>query len=681
MARPDKHQRQAQRAREEIAANLARGRAAKAADAALALGPSERDAMMVQLAQAAAQDVERAFNTNDTDALFAWLGRVAREPRLLSGPPAAALRMRWVLFLAAMRAQQWPRAAAHWVELKSHVGNAVLAHAIEAYMQAQGQPAIEAIKRALEPEIDRLGYDEARPKLSHPAPKHVDEVETACFRCFGSEPWGRCYEIVTGWIAAAPQPVAHELRRTLVLLGRRELLERWDSPAALDVARIAAECAAKSGSPVESLPTVELALRVAARSLPQLRSDRRKAEACATIVEAALTHEGLQPLVEGAVLALDFEPPCLDVVLRMLGALMNRRPSVAAVFFTAKSLFGAVTNEIDTPVPATPEFWVAAVRDLLSTPKAFTGFLARLSPHTRSDAVLNLVHAASFDLGMELIDRLWADASEGIREALALAASRTIERQRFDLRPRNGRVDVKRFREMLTEAGEFETANVPDAALRSLLNSAEGQFMASALNFEAALAPLSGKPLDQWRSICERVMPYEVGLLELAIEHEPSTAKRKTLVTKFWSRRSTLRARAESWSEAGMNDHVLARKHLAKHLLDDLAPDSGDAAHALNDLFVHRAPSRLLERVSAALLDAIAREGTVAHTDEMLRALALAKRFKPGSTNKKPSKKKPKAVKKNRFSSEARGAILQNQLDLMPSEDDAAAISPRDRAP
>jgi hypothetical protein len=668
MGRPDKREKQRRRAREQVDSALARGRAGEAADAVLRLAASERDAVLPVLRDAMHKELERAQASRDHAVMLSWVGRVEHEPRLLEASDEAALAMRFLLFTAALRARRWPQVKRLWNELSSNVGQTPIALALDAVVRSEGNPSAAELGAFVDADADRLGYDEARPRVTYARPVSAEQVEHACMACFGAEPFARFREVVSGWLAGAQQELGQALRTTAVLLAHRELLTRakGDERAALEVAKFCASLAFEAGAPKELEATIMVSLRIVARALLSAVHDRSIADACGTVGEAALCYPVLVTLVESVVLGARVEAGSASRFMHLLQSVTEKAPSAALVLHVARIRHDAGDGHEHGPAP---DWLVRAVERVLQAPATLATAL-----DARDENPALLAHALFVGLPIPLavraVDESWPHASDPVRGVLCRAVSELVERMKEQGSARRAQagLDLRQLRSML-EAMDPSAEDMSDEMLRAFSRSAEGRALSRELAWDTSLLePLPESMRPHWQKLEAKVVAYDVSLLETALELETKPAARAALARQFWSRRPTLVARVQAIFETNQRELEQAEDLLREHLLDELVPGASDAGRAFELAEGAGAPHPLRRALSSALIEAVEREPAKATEPEVALVLRRARRLLGRDRNnaKKRSANRGKRKKrqpKNRIV-QAEPAFEQGELQF-----------------
>ncbi len=648
MARPDKHEKQRQRAREAVDTALQRGRLAEAADALLALPAEERSFALSRIAIALSTEAGRRTLASDLPTALAWLLRNEREPRMLPGGDDGA-RARWALFLAALRARQWSRAQALLDALRPALDASALLAQLAALVAAEGRPDPDLFAAERDPDSERLGYDETR--RSYTCPSTVEQVEAACIGCLGCERWPRFRDVIMGWLKLATPAVAQEIRRLGVLLSQRELVIRARDPrAALEVARFCAVLAAElvevragprersdNDATAELEPVFTACVRSVARALAAVEArgsarecakvhDAQVVEAAATVASVAVRYPPLAEAMEAITIDSRFEAPALDAAERLLRVQLERAPT-PRLLLRAFELCAAQREDRSSARDRdheAPSWLLGAFEQALEQPATLAAALAGLV-RDRSVGGLGVFDLVPIRLATTAIERLWAHGDDPQHEFLARAAEELYARMKAASEPPNSkRSEARAMRMLRVMAGGFAD-DLSDAQLRKYFDTPQGRSLRQHLTdvdtFDAPLSPVMEK---LWSTIEERVVPFRLSLLEATLERSPKPAERRTLARCFWARRPTLLTRIETLRQANGDGLILAEKLLQAELMTALVPEPLDAARAL--LYAHAvgAPRDLLAAVARALLEAAERTPVTGEAPELAQALRLA---------------------------------------------------------
>lgn len=698
MGRPDKRAAQQRRMREGVERALGRGRFAEAADALLILHADERAWALEPIARGLASEILRR-PAPDPATTLAWLARVEREPRLLpSGPDGD--RIRWVLFLAAYRARQWPRVRALFAALEPALAGSRWRACLEALVRGEESPDPDAFPSSLDADAARLGYDDALPRVSYPAPEHVEAVERTCLACFGSEPWARFRDVVLGWLGRAmPGDVARAVRRLAVQLSHRELVLRAREPrTGLEVARFCATQAVEAGAPPELERTVGVCFRVLAGILTGVVRDRTPVESAATILAAAEHYPSLTSMVDAIVLEPTYEGAAMEPANRLLRRLLEREVTIGrvakAVAILRREEDEANERRETEMFHDAPPWLVSALEKLLDQPALLSATLCDLSQDAEMGGAVGLVPRLPIPVAARAIAVLWdATEREEIREALARFAEDLLDRMRQASDPEGRTVPLSVLRAMIASHDDHPLRGASDAELKSILRTPEGRRMSEYITgFGLAQVSLSPAMRALWEGVGERVLCHGAALLAPALEIAPSRKAEDALVARFWERRRTLLARVEALHEALTAGQLGVLDALERGLMDGLVVTQSDAARSLLHAEDLGAPRRLCRRIAELLHAAIERDGKAEVSPEMSHALRRAK----GYLRKKPAAKKAvtkkaatkKAATKKATTSRAtaqktteKATATKKATRKKPAADEASASPPPERAP
>jgi hypothetical protein len=216
----------------------------------------------------------------------------------------------------------------------------------------------------------------------------------------------------------------------------------------------------------------------------------------------------------------------------------------------------------------------------------------------------------------------------------------------------------------LLERVDPRVARMPGEILREFSRSEEGRAVLGELSREAtASRVLPERMRPHWERIAAWVVPYDVSLLETALELESAKAARTKLVHQFWSRRPTLVSRVEALRDARAFAH--GRRLLFAHLLDELVPAPEDAARAFVRAEAQGGPRELRITLALAVVEAVEREPGAAAEPSIASALRQAHRLLERGRRKR--KKQPEAsAKKAKRGREPR--LVQTWLPFEPDK-------------
>ena len=618
MGRPNKRDRQAARAREQVQASLARERAADAASALLTLPREDRSFALPALAAAAQPEIERAYAQRSQTELVSWLAHIEREPRLWSLLDAPA---RYALFSAAVRGRMWPRAQKLWPDIRPCIDTHPLCEAIGALVANAGSLPPGSARQVLDSEI-RLGYDLPRPRVEHPVPQTLPQLEAACLRCFGCEPWSSFQEVVTRWLQSVPTDLAGPLRLLSAQLSERELLCRaQDNPgAALKVARFIIGCVGDAGSPAELEDLVELCMRVAARAASDAADNSRACEILLAAAHVAWRYPRLREMVAQAVLEARLETAQAPVARDLLRLALTSDPNPRAVIAAAVELH---VLELHAPEHGgTPDWFEDAVSAALGDPQAFARALQECSETSpwreRSECAEPchaLIEALSVEGALRAVDAVWADASEALRASLSGVCHLLLER--IQRPPEPVLTDLAPLGSFAA-GGEARSDRARSEALRSIVRA-----LAAGWNESAEYDPAYE---GDARKFLERAAAYDPGCLERAIERAESKAETLRLARRHLQRAKTLCERLALLGKALAAQCPGALSALETSFLDDISPDALDTAKTLLLLERSQAPRRLRNRLSRLLIALLTHEPAALDAAEVAQAAAIARR-------------------------------------------------------
>ena len=255
----------------------------------------------------------------------------------------------------------------------------------------------------------------------------------------------------------------------------------------------------------------------------------------------------------------------------------------------------------------------------------------------------------SVPLCADVVDALWGavgttgGTDEGLCGELAKMVLRLLERQQSARRDPAGSFKMGRqFIVSLADEMGFDLSEVPDDLIKFALDETpEGREIQRQLG---SVAPLDARQLDDtekalWARFGERVLPYEIDFLEIALCLERSPAKRKQLVARFLGTRDDIVVQLELIREAHNTERTRAQNALQRQVLEQHAADPVALARGLKMTREEGAPFKLQRPLATMLLAAVENSQV---TDQVPQAeLAYARRLvaPPRSSRKKPTKK------------------------------------------
>jgi hypothetical protein len=645
MAKPDKHQKQARRARAQVEAELARGHAGEAVDAWLSLPERERAVLGPTVARAALACLQGLAERHDTARAVPWLSRIVRGRDLIEGSAPELAAVRWLLLAAGLRARHWRAAQCVWAELASDLADSPLKTALEQCVRSEGAHTSLDVTSMLHAEALRLGREPPRLRASYTAPTTAQEAVRTCLACFDSEPFARFRELVTTWIDRATPELALGLGVLAARLSVRELLLRQDDPArALDAAGFCATLAASAAGAAELEPAVTHALRAAARAVRRAGLTPLQTRTVHRVLGAARLYPGLVQFLGPVLLESDLHAHADEYVLPLVRAAIEHEPSPALVLRGAWLVQELEADESDRVDVVNPAWLVTAVERMLAAPPVELGAaLAEARGWAPEDLALALLDSLPIPLAVRVVVAAWPTASHSSRQLLASVSDEIVVRMRGSAEPDQDNAQVIRSLSNVLDCAANEAEVV--RRLRACTPTQQAAIAAAAA-CDPVLADdvtLRDDMVPMWAELEAVVLPYDAAHLDTALEFGKDRARERTLVQRFWSLRTTLVARFRALAEANDRDLDLAGAALERHLFDGLSCRPADAASTLELAERIGAPHGLRKRIYGELVRAVEREPALRSDSEIAHALRLGQR-QYGRTRKRVASGTPRAI-------------------------------------
>ena len=628
MARPNREERQRRQALEDLPSALARGDAERAITALLRLPAADRAGGLAETAPLFRATVAREFREGNWSRLVFWAARAEREPLLLTtnGVAEEVREARWALMWGAARSRDWARARLY---LSTIVGNlpARLAAVLQAYVAAEGAPEQELVL-SLQPPLPeqpidpRLGYDPGQRGASRAmprAPTHPEEIEAAVLASRALLSPTQFVTSTERWADAAP-----ELAPALLALATRliagEIHARLAAGApAWEPARAVARLCRRMGAPAELEAEATLALRVAGGAAAARTEglDRDEAQGVAEIVGATAMFPGLRSAAVALAAHALFTIEARSTALEMLDALCQL-PDGSPLLLKALAVWATKAD----PGAAPPPWIERGFTELLDRPGELARCMRQVPLRTQQMA---LAMAPAFLRPADaerFFDQAWSWADDCSKVALLAGFDELLLRVRT---ARGGATALSPalLEELMSEVA-FEMGVDPTAGeLREMLDSPMGRQLARRMAVEAADEPLPEAARRLWARFAERIIPYRISYLEMALENSNGKAERARATERYLGeKRGDPLAMLEAVRSAEHDQCQLASKAMLDRLVGCLKGDRERLARVLLEagrMRLRRGVRGPLARAfDAADLEARARDG--AESNEVVAA-------------------------------------------------------------
>lgn len=606
---------------DDVAKGLRRGDAELAVTALLKVPPEERGAVLPAVGSLFRAAVAETHRRGDFSRCAYWAARAEREPGLCGeGASAEGVACRWALLWGAARSRDFPRARRVWQPARAEAERTApaLSRAVDAFLESEGTalPAGTTWRPPEAPAPDpRLGYERAAPRPAlPPPPTSAAAVEPAVLALCARQSWPTFAQTLLAWCAAAPPELAGPLRALGVKLALREQLLRA-STAPVDTAPAQVVASLAAGAPPSAADDVLLSLRLlsasAAASPFETEAAARPFCLLAAAAAAQPAHRALvAQLVEGQL----FAGAAARAGLRLVQTLLATAPSPA---LAVKALLLWVLAKGEA---GGAEWLTAAFTRLAANPAALGAWLGAAGGKARAEALRVMALVLPVELCERLADALWEGAPEPVQRDLAALVESLM-----------ARVQALAF----TRQHASTIAGMDPLELSFLLAEFEQSFEGSDLSEPA-------------RRLFERheakLLRLDSRFLVLALEEAASPAVARRKVDQFLAGRGAL-GLVEAAAHAANTGWGPLSEELERKLIVDYAKDAGALAEALPAARRLGAPTAVLVRLAAALLEAHGAKPMVGEAGG--RALELARQLaRPGRRPRKKRAPKARAPKK-----------------------------------
>ncbi|HEX2572603.1 MAG TPA: DUF6109 family natural product biosynthesis protein [Polyangia bacterium] len=673
---------------------LARGDVVGVTTRLLHLPAPERAPFMGAVARMVRGEIAQAQAQATWHQLTYWAARYEREPGLVEAGASdgEGLAAHWALFWGCARAGEWRRAGEHWAQVREPFSAQApeLAQALSQYVEGLGNfeplfgPELSSwvTKTSLpgkgeDPRGTRSDVRSSR-RLP-PPPTSLEEIEPALLECYRTAGFSRFQNVVLDWLPRVPAVYQRTIRRLAVPLAVRTQLERITTPALNDrwswvpaafASRLLCEEAAPPELAEEALLLFRMLSAELARRIQKEESLRDELHALVSVAEAAMLYPQHRRLVEAALtrgpqgdLSLTIES--IRLLLPLFERLLRIEASVP-LWRRALQLWYAAHELEHQKVP--PRWLDETLERLLKTPEKWIVWLRTCDPEARAEDLVAFSDLLSVPLCADLVDVLWgavgtaggADADLGVE--LSQMVLHLLERQQ---RARRGPAGSSKMSQRLlvalaAERG-FDLSELPEQFIQFALNETpQGREIQRQLEDAAPIEPdeLDDAERALWARFRERVLPYDVDFLEIALCEERSPAKRKQLVARFLGPRNDIEVQLKLLRDAYNEERARAQNALERYILEQHAVAPASLARGLKVARDQGAPLGLQRQLATALLAAVAHVQT--HDNVMETELAYARRLV-----KPPRRRTTKSPKAPRGKARGQGSV---QLELPTGE-------------
>jgi hypothetical protein len=633
VGRDSKEERRLKRAGEELQKGLSRGDLDRALPAFLVLPASEQGLHAARVAELVRRDVTSTYARRAWARLSQLAGYVERDERVVSAGAAddQILEARWALLWGRARSGDWQRARLHLDAVRPALARSPFLAPLSALVESKGAPdaaACELMKRALADRptsVDaRLGYDpgqraEALEPISPPV--NEEEVEPRLLAFFARTGWQGFAATAEAWARRADPKTERRIRILAAQLSVQELLMRAQRGPehAAEPALFIAQACVQADAAQELEAELLLALRLATAALPKDEPvTREPARLYATVAKAALRSAALLPVVAGTtentLFTVDARPFALDLLRLLLEHAFS-----ASLWIKACAVWA-----LPGQPGILPPWLTQGLTRLLDIGDELRVALRRSVPrimHLVVDAISQLFPLAITE---RALDELWDERSAEWSQVLARAFDNLLDRARQAATTgRSSNAALKDMvRSMFGDAGE-------EAEFQELWDSREGRYIR-----RVAEAELSGKehePLPSqvqplWRRFKDRVLPFSVDALEMALANSASPREQQDAVERFAAGRDRAVKWLQAIKDAGGSGCRRAHRALLETMLTRYGQDAQALAEALLAAKDMGAPPEIMRVVAAALTDAAQVLSPDARKADLLaRALLAAK--------------------------------------------------------
>lgn len=504
-----------------------------------------------------------------------------------------------------------------------------------------------------------------------PPPASLEDVERAVLDCYRATTFSRFQTVVDDWLGRVPAAHQRAIRLLAVPLAVCVQLERAASPSvsvhghrSWVPAAFAGRLICEESAPPELAGEAVLLFRMLSAELARpgqegqkgQKAEKRREEvqALVSVAEAAMHYPQHRRLVEaalahGAPVEALLDAGSLRILLPLFERLLCIEVSVPLWRRALQLWHFKHEKENQQKVPL-PRWLDEALERLLKTPEKLLSWLRGCAPDERGEDLVAFSELLSVPLCADLVDALWTavgapeGADEDLGGELAKMVLRLLERQQSARRGPAGSFKMGR-RFIMTMAAEmgFDLSGVPDDLFQFALDQTdEGRELQAHMG---SAAPLEPSQLDDtekalWARFGERVLPYEIDFLEIALCQERSPVKRKQLLARFLGTRDDIVVQLELVRDAYNAERTRAQTALQRYVLERHALDPVALARGLKMSREEGAPFALQRRLAVTLLAAVANAQA---PDQVPKAelayashLATPARKKPTKPTKKP---------------------------------------------
>lgn len=547
MAKGNKQVKQYRMAVDELAEGLKRKDAERAVGALLKLEAGFRAPHLERAAPLFRDHIHRLFVASQWPELVFWAARAEREERLLSvGASSEQEReVRWELFWGCLRSNEWVRARKHLELLRPALTDTPLTAALESYIAAMGKPDGEQfvhLVAALPQPDTRLGYDARQQRNRAVAtvitpPVHVEQVEGKVLQCYGTYSFEAFSSTVEQWAFKAEAQVASKIRLLGVELAAGTLLSRMgDSRRHLhEPALFIARACQQEHAPAEMKEEVLLVLRAlsAGLSADSAGLPLDSARVLISVSDAAIQYPELEPLIVHMASSLSFLPETHPAALQWMERLLGRTPS-ATVWFKGFDLWFQ-NRQLDPPA------WLVQSLERVLDHKGELrdAVRPRLVDPKFADQFDVIAERMPLPLAERALEEAWQGADETSKNRLADAYETLLASARFEamyresgpdnLSPR----DVLELKRCLGMGDEAYDEMALQKALQSPIGAKLRNTTAMLFDEDDRVTPLPIEVLPLWNRVKERLMPYRISFLEMALANARTPQEGYTATEKF----------------------------------------------------------------------------------------------------------------------------------------------------
>jgi hypothetical protein len=596
MARKSREEKQAKRALEELSAAISRKDAEWAVTNLLQLSPAERAEKLSSVARLFIAEVVHNHCCGNWSRLDFWAARAEREPRLLQAEADNSNTVHcavWALLWARARSKQWRQARLHASALVGLLPER-LQHAVDVYLAADGAPEPELYREfsTLECSDPRLGYDKGQRTAAIPCePVEPLQVEGAVLACAALCSSDRFTEVVSRWADASPL-LAPAILTLAVRLQRGEILSRMHKGVtALEPAKAMAVFLQRLQFPPDLETEMELALRVAGALWRDRtgRLEQREARGFASIVEMATAY----PRLRSSALALAVnmtllrdskgDTACEDLSKEAevvaMGLLQNlcRLPGSEMLLLQALLIWASSNSPGDTP----PHWISSGLSSLLDRPGELARCLDQAPEHLPKAFIVIGPLALSPQDGEKLFEQAWDWAGDSLKPLLLQVFDKLLLRARGQEASKSLPAVKRALLEMAYDMGFDPDIDGP-GALEQILSSPMAKNLLQGMISEDEDGPLPPVARRIWDRFSDRVIPFDISYLEMALEQGGRKPQRMLAVERYLGERvRNIQAVFEAIVLAEHRWSRLASKALLDHLLGWLKGDWEGLATAL----------------------------------------------------------------------------------------------------